>query len=223
MTRRLIKELRPLLFPLCVAAITVAVSSEPSSSLSGLAPFGFCAGCVLLAALTFGSEFQQRTMPLLLSQPVKRSRLWKEKLLVLTFAVTLVGLIYGLSERITGNSSVEKTLLAGMFLIATVCSTCYWTFVARSTIGGMAFSLVAMFLSVVGVNSVVETTFGPMLVPFSPFPLHAFTYVVAMIVAGSIYSALFLWLGWRKFANLELIDISPGEGMFELDALLILA
>src|SRR5439155_13298445 len=36
--------------------------------------FAFFVGIALLAAVSFGAEFQQRTLPLLLSQPCKRSK-----------------------------------------------------------------------------------------------------------------------------------------------------
>ncbi len=60
-------------------------------------------GCALLGSVIIGQEFQQRTMGLLLSQPVSRRRIWWEKMTVL--GVALVGLLLWL--LILGAIEVE--------------------------------------------------------------------------------------------------------------------
>ena len=44
--------------------------------------------CVLMAGSSFGNEFQHRTLSLLLSQPIARSVLWRDKMLVLGAGMT---------------------------------------------------------------------------------------------------------------------------------------
>src|ERR1041384_8133743 len=44
----------------------------------------------ILGALPFGSEFHYKTMPLLLSQPLERARLWRSKMIVLAAALLAV-------------------------------------------------------------------------------------------------------------------------------------
>src|SRR5689334_10506928 len=58
----------------------------------------FVIGCVLMGAIPFGAEFQYRTLPLLLVQPVPRSSFWREKLLVSGAGMTLSWLAYLVSE-----------------------------------------------------------------------------------------------------------------------------
>src|SRR5881628_1668094 len=43
------------------------------------APGILCISAAILAAVGFGSEYQQRTLPLLLAQPIGRSRIWNQK------------------------------------------------------------------------------------------------------------------------------------------------
>ena len=100
MTRRLAKEFRSLLLPWLVALVAGGLMGFPvvlndsfwdSQSaaiqlfffLFKMAPLTFCAGMIIMAGLSFGTEFQQRTFPLLLSQPIHRSRMWNEKMIAL--------------------------------------------------------------------------------------------------------------------------------------------
>src|SRR5690348_4145163 len=92
MSNRLVKEFSPLLLPGCVAIIGSAVrpSNDIAATLGTLACFG---GFALLAATAFGLEFQHRTLGLLLSQPVERSSLWHQKLLVVFLGGIVVTLL----------------------------------------------------------------------------------------------------------------------------------
>src|SRR5689334_17465360 len=90
MTTALAKEFRPLILPACIAvagAVTPA-ADELTRMLGALACFG---GFAVLAAMTFGLEFQQHTLALLLSQPVERRRIWRDK--VLTVLLAGLGLV----------------------------------------------------------------------------------------------------------------------------------
>jgi len=191
----------------------------------GLAAFGFFGSTVLLAASSLGAEFQERTLPLLLSQPFNRSRLWNEKLLAVSSAMVTLALVYWLCHQFApllgfrwlleteiGSQQprlpIEAILLAGTFLLATICSAGFWSLLARSTIGGMVLSLASQFLSVGGVVFVLQRIYG------SELPFEDSTVTKGIVIVGLIYSAVFLWLGWRKFAHLELRDVSFGEGTF---------
>src|SRR5436190_1759025 len=118
MNRRMRKELRALFFPWC-AAVSAALlglarfaigdADNPTDGdllLFNLVELAFCGGVVLMAALPFGLEFQNRTLPLLLAQPISRSRLWMEKMLALTLAVSSVALIRWLGEKYIGRSEM---------------------------------------------------------------------------------------------------------------------
>src|SRR5437773_102274 len=108
MNRRLLKEFRSLLLPWSVAVVAGVVlavklmfneTDDPfESMLARTAAFAFFGTLAIACALSFGTELQQRTLPLLLAQPLPRARLWNEKLLVLTGAVVAAVLIHWLVQ-----------------------------------------------------------------------------------------------------------------------------
>jgi ABC-type transport system involved in multi-copper enzyme maturation permease subunit len=161
---QLVKELRPLVLPWIGAvatgsllAIRPLVQGEGLDGLfMGIAVYGFFGGLAFLTALSFGSEFHERTLPLLLSQPQTRFHLWNQKMLIAAVAVLAgvtaeIALLKGFSSWYPGNEvgeainaalPTEDMLLAGFFLLVTVCSCSYWTLVAGSILGGMVFTVV---------------------------------------------------------------------------------
>ena len=235
MKRRLIKEFRQLLLPSGVAAGAACMMSlfalQAGPSEAGAAPFfynlssfAFFGGIAVAAGMAFGAEFQQRTLSLLISQPVERSRIWNEKMLALLLAVTATGLVFWLSQKVVALmlihwailfagqpillASRQDLLLSGTCIVATVCSAGFWTLLARSTIGGIVFSIASQFFLAVGAIIALERILGP----YEPFKDRILTGVI--VAAGIIYSTIFLWFGRRKFARLELRDVSFGEGGF---------
>src|SRR5260221_157388 len=88
MNRRIIKEARALLPAFGVALLATIV---PSVIWRGdeVALFLFAVGCALMAASAFGNEVHGRTLPLLLSQPFSRRRIWFEKMVVLGVALAV--------------------------------------------------------------------------------------------------------------------------------------
>ncbi|MBE0544043.1 MAG: hypothetical protein IH623_22095 [Verrucomicrobia bacterium] len=238
MNPRLAKEIRPLMLPWLVAALAGGMmpvlrvmdrTTLPWASPFMAASFVFFGCVLLLAAMTFGVEFQQRTFQMLLSQPCERSRVWKEKVAVLGFALGFLALIQLVLQQIVivGLPDVaalylvdgselplrtwffppEKNLLAGVFLLATVCSAGFWTLVARSTIGGMAFTFSAMYCAAVVVALVLGRLFA-LNVRFHDWP-----YVLGLAAAGAVYSGVLLWLGWRKFAEMEIRDVTASKSL----------
>ena len=161
-------------------------------------------GVTFLAALSFGSEFQSRTLPMLLSQPCSRLRLWSEKMLVLTYFLFLPLLAY--SRRGLNIGTDDWSLLSEFCLIfALACSTGFWTLFARSTLGGMVFSIAALgalMLSVTCLVGQVWSSWPELVDGMTPF---------FMAMAGLVYGLLFLWLGWWKFSRLEVNTADGGE------------
>ena len=97
------------------------------------------------------------------------------------------------------------SLLASAFILATVCSSGFWTMVARSSIGGLVFNISSQFLVVLGITVSLQR--------FKPdFGNNELSVAALILGASLIYSPLFLWLGWRKFARLELREAAFGEG-----------
>ena len=84
MNARLIKETRDLLpifaGTLLLIVVPYLIWRDRAGNL-GCIVFGLA--CAVLGGSSFGNEFQHRTLSLLLSQPIARSVLWREKMLIL--------------------------------------------------------------------------------------------------------------------------------------------
>ena len=114
MNPRLTKELRPLLLPWMVATVAavghlVARPDSPyfhgefGAAVAGLAGFAFVAGVLVLAAGPMGSELHERTLGMLLSQPMERTRLWKEKVFAASAMILLLAMAHGLATIVMGR------------------------------------------------------------------------------------------------------------------------
>src|SRR5262249_15959757 len=138
---RLLKEARSLFWPWCAVTSAGAVDffkffSTAGVICHGVSLLGFWVGIPMLAALSLGNEFQHRTLPLLLSQPVSRKTIWSEKWIVLLAAVGSATLVYWLAWR----SMTEQDLtfrLVGVIALVSLCSSVFWTLVGKSTVGGV--------------------------------------------------------------------------------------
>jgi hypothetical protein len=172
----------------------------------------------LLGAICFGEEFHERTLALLLTQPLARRRIWNQKMSTVSLAVLAavlleVVLLAAVSrcyppEQVRAALeqvfSREEPLMAGVFMVATVCSCGYWTLIARSIIGGLVFTVAAQFLTTVIAGLVYARVAG------HAEPFHDAATFNLLAVLGMIYSAFFLWLGRRKFLGLEIKETAFG-------------
>jgi hypothetical protein len=217
MNPRLIKEFRPLLMPWSVAALAatgylvkledpVFARGEFGGFIQGFAVFAFGFGCLLLAVLPFGLELQHRTLPLLVGQPIERSRVWLEKLLVSAAAVLALGVIHfaALYAAARGDLTLRPLPLCAALVVVTICSGAYCTLATRSIIGGITTSACIQFLIVLLVSYVIYRVLGREADPVE-WPV-TFVYVGV----GAVYSAFVLWLGWRTFAAFEVRE-GPGS------------
>jgi hypothetical protein len=103
MNPQFIKEFRILLFPWSVAVVTailmplanflnavhVIEGGDFVNFIVGLVMFIFFTSLLAVAAFPFGAEFQHRTLPLLLSQPIRRSLIWRHKLIAASLGIGL--------------------------------------------------------------------------------------------------------------------------------------
>jgi hypothetical protein len=210
------KELRALLAPWILAGAAAAfiplgpLLFPPEDGWIFTFAFGYLAfvGSVAAAcAMVFGSEFQHRTLPLLLSQPVPRARIWMEKLaamatvaasVLIAFAATQA-LILGTAPRpLAGIVEPTQIAFAALFLLALVCSAGFWSLVARSTIGGAVLSISSLFLGALVARTMFHALTRQSAETITP------AFAATMLLGVVAYSGLFLWLGWRRFASFEL-------------------
>jgi hypothetical protein len=199
------KEIRAL-FPTYAAALaSIAIGCVSSSYLMiavGLLGFGF--GSIALGAQSFGLEYSQRTLGLLLSQPVDRRRVYFYKLAVLSvMLVTLTVAILVLYEDLLRRASsphAEPSMLilaaaCGLFVAPTL------TMICRSTLAGIVFTVGIPGLLSVGADVVGALRYGiENTAAIDRFKMLVFWQGMLVICAlGAV-------AGWRMFMRLEVIE-----------------
>jgi hypothetical protein len=208
---RIMKEARALFWSWCaVMLVGLLHLAGLRSSLGQLDPtaVGFLLGVPLLAALSFGNEFQYRTTALLLSEPVARLQVWREKLAVMLVAVLSVALVYYVAWYQFLQNSLLGWVFSASFLVMAVGSATLWILIARSTVGGLILN-VAVQGSILIVTAAVLGLFS--LDPFVPPP--AFSALLMLLAAAICYAGLMLWLGWRKLAGFQASGEAAGHDL----------
>ncbi|MFO1514877.1 MAG: hypothetical protein U1F83_18535 [Verrucomicrobiota bacterium] len=211
MNPRLTKELRPLLLPWALAA-TAAVGhllARPGSAffhgefgdfIAGLAGLAFVLGVLVLAAMPVGAELHNRTLTLLLSQPMERARLWKEKLLAASLMITALAIVHGLATVVMGRLNLTFALLYLAFAVTAICSVGYHTLATRSVLVGIASAVGLPYGLTLSAYLIVRYLLG---IELQLSDQAALTLVLSACAA---YAALSLWLSRRQFVSLELKD-----------------
>lgn len=196
MNQRIIKEVRLLFWPwaLIVSASLLSLLSKASYQYRGLflmlSIIGFFGGISFLVALSFGGEFQQRTITLLLGQPVARTRIWAEKQAVLLVMLAVTIPLFWFCWPFPGDLTSEVLGLTGVWLMITISSATFWTLIARSTLGGLVFGqAVHVILGTIVIN-VGLRLYGADSASKDMYPFGAAVFLG--------YSGLMLWLGrWQ--------------------------
>ena len=189
---RIVKEARALFWAWCAVTLAGLLTWLPRELryVTGFdSSMGFWIGVPLLATLAFGNEFQYGTLPLLLSQPVERMKLWNAKLIVMTTAVIATALVYSPARR-------DVSVLAAVWMITAVCSSTFWTLVARSTVGGLVLNLFQ------GTALLMAWQF----VKWMQWPIPS----SATIAAAIGYGIFMLWMGARKLSRFEMTEGNSG-------------
>jgi len=219
---RILKEERSLFWPWCAVAIVGVlplVRHQPVSSLlfpeiphwmvEDISFVGFFFGIPLLAALSFGNEFQHRTISLLLSQPVRRMEIWGEKLSVMIVAVVSAALVFGLGWRATLQQDPELWVVGGAWVIAILASATYWTLVARSLLGGLALN--AGVHSLILIAKINLPYWFPGIWHLSPVETTTASWTGAFVFL--CYACVMVWLGRRKFARFQVTGAIAGDDL----------
>jgi len=168
----------------------------------GLGYFALGVACVVMAGSTFGTEFQHHTISLLLSQPIARSVIWREKMLVLGAGVvaSLAVVLGCLAVSGPGVGHVEWLPLALIPLCA-FCGAPFWTLSLRQSIAGMVAAVgvpCGMLAAYALVNELLGRT--------EPAALAS-----AIVFLLLVYCALVYWQGYAKFKRLEAVDTPARE------------
>lgn len=215
---RILKEARAIFWPWCAVLIVGGLAlfqQQPRYIVFGsnVTEIGliFCILVILLLpTLSFGSEFQHRTLPLLLTQPVNRMEIWGEKVMVAVAAVLSAALVVSYGWQTVFQHDPKPFVFFGALIITSVPSATYWTLLARSTLGGLVLSWMVPYA--IGVAAwlnlpkrIQET--GDLSSP-AAIPMVA-TAVIALI----IYSGVMLWLGRRALARFQVAGGMAGNDL----------
>ncbi len=146
-----LKELR-LLLPATLAALILAIvpvwflpRNPWTSSEMTLYPFAF--GIALMALGSFGREMALSTFPLLLAQPIARSRIWWTKVRVLAAASAVVLAVWWASWSIYGftgttpSDTLETTLLGVPMALALLSGGLWSTLLLRQVAGAFLVTI----------------------------------------------------------------------------------
>jgi hypothetical protein len=200
MNARLLKETRALLpmFAGTLPLIVVLQLMEPT----GIGAVAFAAACIVMAGSIFGTEFQHRTVTLLLSQPVARSAIWREKMLVLGAGImaSLAALLICVAVSAPHVDGQDLMVL----MLAPLCAFCgapYWTLLMRHGIVGMVMAVGAPS-SILAAYALVTLRFG------EDKPAVLVSGVVGLLL---IYCAVVYWRGYVAFKRLEAVDLPARE------------
>jgi ABC-type Na+ efflux pump permease subunit len=197
MNVRLIKETRALL-PMFAGTLPLIIVPQLIWPPEGFGYFALGVACVVMAGGTFGTEFQNRTISLLLTQPISRTVIWREKMLILgagilTSLAVLLGCLAVSRPEIGGD--VEWLTLALIPLCA-FCGAPFYTLVLRQGIGGMV-AAVGVPCGILAAYALVVEQLG------GNEPAALVTAIVSLLL---IYCALVYWQGYAKFKRLEAVD-----------------
>ncbi len=211
MQTRFYKEAR-LLWPaalLTLAAILWPVVMGHAESNQALVFLALLIGCAGVAACSFGPEFTSGTIALLLAQPLARTRLWNDKMLVLGLALGTIGL----SGMIAYYPHLARHQM-WLFLvvpIAAFCTVPCMTFITRNTIGAIALSLAGPFVICLGGGALILWLFktGTVTVPggevVNEEKLHRWLYGY-FGTAVTLYTATLYFLGYHWFQRLQVAN-----------------
>jgi hypothetical protein len=167
---------------------TFPLFSRPGQFLDFLFRIGLVIGVPMLACLSFGNEFRHKTMELLVSQPVSRLKIWREKWIVVAIAILTTSLAASVFSRtplhITGPNDLDYV----MFLVVTTCSAVFWTLFARSTMGGLVLNI-----SIVIPLGLLKFGFWDWNAATGHFSKTGVTLILSAATLG--YSVVMLWMG----------------------------
>ncbi|MDB6066871.1 MAG: hypothetical protein JWR26_3079 [Pedosphaera sp.] len=207
MNARIIKEARTLMPAMVVTLLfSVAPLMIWGHQATRYGFFPLALGFFFMGAISFGNEFQHRTIHLLLTQPVARATVWREKMMVLGVGMGIGLLIYifGLlifDANILGEA--DAPIAALVVMLTTLCAFCtipFWTLVSRNTLAGVVFSI-AIPCAILLANFLLLIEFEMRHFPDGP----RLSDLSAIALIG-VYSFVFYWLGYFRFRNLQVMD-----------------
>jgi hypothetical protein len=180
-----------------------------------VAVFGFFGGAAILTATAFRPA---RATDLLQFPSEERPVIWQMKMMVVTGAVVCAGLIACLAQLALGTMSWSEVTVQGSFepvllLVIIVCSTGFWTLLARSVVGGLLLAAVAqaglyllLVLFATTINHMAPVSLNEPNLVHTPDIHSALSWFVGGF--GLSYAGIMLWLGRQKFLRRKELALS---------------
>lgn len=155
--------------------------------------FGF--GVVMLALSSFGREFGFKTFPLLLAQPMERTRIWWTKVVLLAVALAIVFVAWCLSSatsaatstflfKMKGSDGLEALMIGATIAAVAFAGGLWTTLFLRQVVGAFWFTI----LIPGAILMIIEISGGT---------------GAAMLVAMAVYSVAGFWLAWWQFSRVQ--------------------
>ncbi len=201
----MVKEIRALFPTYAAALVTIVVGSFGQGyTLIAAGLLAFVFGSIALGAQSFGHEYSQRTIGLLLSQPLDRRRLFLYKFAVLVVMLLTLTAVTLLMFRDALERAASPQTEPSMLILAAACGlfVAPWlTLVSRSTLAAAVFTIAIPGVLAVGTDLAGAAIYGIQnSAQIDRFKFLAFWPGMVMICAiGSVAS-------WRMFMRLEVIE-----------------
>ncbi len=160
-------------------------------------------GCLVLGATVFGHEFNHRTLPLLLAQPVTRPAVWRAKMgillaLVLIASLSTAAVVVVGGTRVPMNDLESFLLVVGCTALSAVGVAPWLTLLTRSTLAGAVFAGSLPLLFWGAANLLTWALFGAN-------PTDTSTWICFLVpLIGHWLAGPFL--GYRAFVRLQALD-----------------
>lgn len=214
MKTRIWKEVRSISSGAVISVLAVgALLVLPGHTDFGMIVVVLLLGSGLMGGGVFGHEFSQRTLPLLLAQGVERSRIWREKMLVLAAFLMLFFGLAVLAGKVVGlnwQSPDGETAIQFIWLIplSCFCTVPFWTLFARNGLGGILFALMFPPFAYGGASLLSERIFPE----FFKRPENDALLTLIIQCVTLAYSFLLYHWGRAKFRTMEIKD-GAGEDL----------
>jgi ABC-type transport system involved in multi-copper enzyme maturation permease subunit len=206
---RITKEIRVLkpAFALTLAAAAMPLLIGPNQILMG--GLLFIMGCVIMGAELFGNEFSQMTVSLLLSQPIPRTTIWKEKMQVLGMGLMIATAVFGVSLGLLDGhillSADFPWIVFCLIPLGIFCTAPFWTLLYRNTLVGVLSTVVAPGL-ILGVNHFIHEL-------WIQDPIAKEKSGITLLM---LYFAACCRLGYDRFSRLQVVDAQSMAAAREL-------
>lgn len=157
-----------------------------------------------MGALTFGHETHHRTMPLLLSQPVARRTIWREKMLVLAVGLVIASATAWLCLQGFCSTNWQTAAMTATVAVIALCAFCgapTLTLLGHNAIAGAVCAICFPGAIALVDSIVIERWFRNDRVP-------------GLCICGCsllLYCVPAAWIGYAKFQGLQALDGASRE------------